>query len=324
MTIDRRDFLGKAGRTALGAVAVATTGASLASRAHAQAFPAHDVNWLIYQAPGGSIDTTARVMQPFLEKNGVKTSLDYVLGAGGRVARTKLFTARPDGYMMMSESAPGAAVDEVIGRTSYKASLFIPVFGWSVVSWQLCVAKDSPIRTFQNFIDECKKRRVVVATIGRGGSSHIQLAAIQRELDVPFGMVHFEGSGKAYPAVMGGHVDAAISGPGSGSRQRESLHFLGVTGEIREKALPDVPTLKEQGFAVTPIDQIWYAMVTPKVPDDRIAVLAGAFDKAFKDPTLWEQMEKVGEFLRLLSRPQIEQMVARQAIEIEKYKDVLG
>jgi len=57
---------------------------------------------------------------------------------------------------------------------------------------QLCVAKDSPIRTFQNFVDECKKRRVVVATIGRGGSSHIQLAAIQRELDIPFGMVHFE------------------------------------------------------------------------------------------------------------------------------------
>jgi tripartite-type tricarboxylate transporter receptor subunit TctC len=164
----------------------------------------------------------------------------------------------------------------------------------------------------------------VVATIGRGGSSHIQLAAIQRELDIPMGMVHFEGSGKAYPAVMGGHVDAAISGPGSGSRQRDSLHFLGVTGEIREKALPDVPTLKEQGFAVTPIDQIWYAMTTPKVPDERIAVLSDAFDKEFKDPMLWEQMEKVGEFLRLLSRPQIEQMVAKQAIEIEKYKDVLG
>jgi tripartite-type tricarboxylate transporter receptor subunit TctC len=65
-------------------------------------------------------------------------------------------------------------------------------------------------------------------------------------------------------------------------------------------------------------------MATPKVPEDRIAVLAAAFDKAFKDPTLWEQMEKVGEFLKLLSRPQIEQMVAKQVIEIDKYKDVLG
>ncbi len=55
---------------------------------------------------------------------------------------------------------------------------------------------------------------------------------------------------------MGGHVEVAISGPGSGSRMRDSLHFLGVTGAEREKALPDVPTLKEQGFQVTPIDQI--------------------------------------------------------------------
>jgi tripartite-type tricarboxylate transporter receptor subunit TctC len=322
-TIDRRDFLGKTGRAALGASATGALG-SLASPALAQSFPTHDIDWLIYQAPGGSIDTTARVMQPYLEKNGLKTNLDYVLGAGGRVARTKLFTAKPDGYMMMTESAPGAAIDEVIGRTSYKASSFVPVYGWSVLSWQLCVAKDSPIRTFQNFVDECKKRRVVVATIGRGGSSHIQLAAIQRELDIPFGMVHFEGSGKAYPAVMGGHVDAAISGPGSGSRQRESLQFLCVTGETREKALPDVPTLKEQGFAVTPIDQLWYAMSTPKVPNDRIAFLAGAFEKAFKDQMLWEQMQKVGEYIKLLDRPAIEQLIAKQVLQVEKYKDMLG
>src|SRR5262249_42503692 len=109
------------------------------------------------------------------------------------------------------------------------------------------------------------------------------LAALQKELNLPFGMVHFEGSGKAYPAVMGGHVDAAISGPGSGSRMRESLHFLAVTGEAREKALPDVPTLTQLGFRVTPIDQIWYAMATPKVPDERIATLSAAFAKAFED-----------------------------------------
>jgi tripartite-type tricarboxylate transporter receptor subunit TctC len=137
-------------------------------------------------------------------------------------------------------------------------------------------------------------------------------------------MVHFEGSGKAYPAVMGGHIDAAISGPGSGSRMRESLHFLAVTGEEREKALPDVPTLKELGFAVTPIDQIWYAMATPKVPDERIVILGNAFAKAFEDKMLWEQMEKVGEYLKLLTRPQIEVMVRKQSDVIEKYKDLLG
>ena len=316
--IDRRRFLAGAG------TAVAGVAAGRGPAAGQERFPAREVSWLIYQAPGGSIDTTARLIQPYLEKQGVKTSLDYAIGAGGRVARTKLFTARPDGYMMMTESAPGGAIDEVIGRTSYRARDFIPIYGWSVVSWQICVKKDSPIETFRQFADECRKRRVVVGTIGRSGSSHIQLAAIQKELSLPMGLVHFEGSGKAYPAVLGGHVDAAISGPGSGSRMRDSLRFLGVTGEEREKALPDVPTLKEQGFAVTPIDQIWYAMSTPKVPDDRIAALAAAFAKAFDDKELWEQMQKVGEYIRPLTRPQIEAMVQKQTDVIERYRDLLG
>ena len=323
LRIDRRGFLRNAGSAALGAT-VGSMGPLGSSARGQEKFPARDISWIIYQAPGGSIDTTARVIGPYLEKQGIKTSLDYVLGAGGRVARSKLHSARPDGYMMMTESAPGAAVDEVIGRAGYKASEFIPIYGWSVLSWQICVKKDSSIRTFQQFVDECKKRRVVVGTIGRSGSSHIQLAALQKDLNLPFGLVHFEGSGKAYPAVMGGHVDAAISGPGSGSRMRESLHFLAVTGQEREKALPDVPTLTELGFRVTPIDQIWYAMTTPKVPDDRIALLSGAFAKAFEDKMLWEQMQKAGEYLKLLTGQQAGDMVRKQAEVIEKYKDLLG
>ena len=138
--IGRRDFLGLVGKAALGATAAgAFEGASPALAQ--QHYPAQDISWLIYQAPGGSIDTTARIIQPYLEKQGVKTNLEYVLGAGGRVARTKLFTARPDGYVMMSELAPGGAIDEIIGRASYKSSDFIPIYGWSVVSWQLCVKK---------------------------------------------------------------------------------------------------------------------------------------------------------------------------------------
>ena len=55
-------------------------GRSAASAAAQDKFPVRDVNWIIYQAPGGSIDTTARVIQPYLEKQGIKTNLEYVSG----------------------------------------------------------------------------------------------------------------------------------------------------------------------------------------------------------------------------------------------------
>ena len=104
----RRDVLRNAGRLALGAAAAGSLGVPGVSVRAQEVFPSREVNWIIYQAPGGSIDTTARIIQPYLEKNGVKTSLDYVLGAGGRVARTKLYTARPDGYVMMTDPRPAA------------------------------------------------------------------------------------------------------------------------------------------------------------------------------------------------------------------------
>ena len=87
--------------------------------------------------------------------------------------------------------------------------------------------------------------------------------------------------------------------------------------------MPDVPTLKEQGFNVTPIDQLWYAMATPKTPSDRIQILSAAFEKAFQDKALHQQMNKAGEFIRLLNRAQIEELTVKQVETIEKFKDVL-
>src|SRR5262245_50331597 len=59
-------------------------------------------------------------------------------------------------------------------------------------------------------------------------------------------------------------------------------------------------------------------------PCHRIAMLSGAFAKAFEDQMLWEQMQKAGEYLKLLTRAQVEEMVGKQTDVIEKYKELLG
>src|ERR1700745_3053434 len=92
--INRRGFLRNVGSAAIG-VAATTSPPRSTSRAQ-ERFPAREINWIIYQAPGGSIDTTARIIQPYLEKNGVTTNLDYVLGAGGPVGGPSSPTRRPE------------------------------------------------------------------------------------------------------------------------------------------------------------------------------------------------------------------------------------
>ena len=96
--IDRRGFLRNAGGTALGAAAAGSIAQLTPSALAQEKFPARDINWIIYQAPGGSIDTTARIIQPYLEKHGVKTSLDYVLGARAAASRAASYT--PSGRMV--------------------------------------------------------------------------------------------------------------------------------------------------------------------------------------------------------------------------------
>ena len=68
--MDRRGFLVNAGKAALAGTAAGSMGQFGASALAQEKFPARDVNWIIYQAPGGSIDTTARIIQPISRSRG--------------------------------------------------------------------------------------------------------------------------------------------------------------------------------------------------------------------------------------------------------------
>jgi tripartite-type tricarboxylate transporter receptor subunit TctC len=257
----------------------------------AAAYPAQDLTWLLYQAPGGTVDVSTRLLQPFIERAGFKVKLVYSIGAAGRIARNRLFSARPDGYTIMTEVAPGAIIDELVYQVRYKADGFEPIFGWSNTGFQYCVKADSRIQTFADFVQETKRRRVTVGSFGRGGAHHLHILTMRRQLGLNFDIVHFEGSSPAYAAVLGGHID--VSGGGAASGQRVGggrLRFLAVTGPRREFALPNVPTLQEQGFDVTPVNQIFFAMTTPGIAAERMSVLRKAFADTIAQPGFAQQM----------------------------------
>jgi tripartite-type tricarboxylate transporter receptor subunit TctC len=286
----RRKFVTTSGGITLG-LAIGSMGGI----ARAASYPTRDITWIVYQRAGGGIDRTTRAIQPFLKAQGVSTRIEYLRGAGGRIARAKLFTAKPDGYLMMTDATPGPALGEVVFNGAYKTDKFTPIFGWNREGWQLCVKKDSPLRNLKDLIALSKKRPIKAATIGRGGGSHLQLAILRNRLNLNINMAHFHGSSAAYPAVFGGHVDVAMSGPGSGRRNLDNLHFLSVFREGGEPlTLPGVPSAKDQGFDIPSIDQVWYAHTAPGVPKDRVQRLREAFEKAFAEDNLNVMRKQTG------------------------------
>lgn len=298
--------------------------AALATPALGQGrFPQRDLTWLVYQSPGGSIDVTTRTIQPFLEARGFKSQLEYATGAGGRVARAKLASNRADGYTIMTEVAPAVSVDTALFEVPYTSATFAPIYGWQSAGGQLNVKKDSPIRTMADFVAECRKRRVVVASIGRGGAHHLQLLAMRRDLGVPFDIAHFNGSSAAYAQVIGGHVDASIGGPASGSRALDNLHIIGVFEPERARALPDHPTVAEQNLNVQLVAQLFFCSARAEVAADRRAALTTAFREAFRDPQLVERMNRQGEFPVLMEPERITEILAAEAALVQAFKDEL-
>jgi tripartite-type tricarboxylate transporter receptor subunit TctC len=286
-------------------------------------FPMRDLTWLIYQSPGGSVDVTTRIIQPFLEARGFKSQLDYATGAGGRVARTRLYTARPDGHTIMTEVAPGVSVDAALYDVPYAPRDFAPIYGWQATGGQLNTKKDSPIRTMADFVAECRRRRVVVGSIGRGGAHHLQLLAMRRDLGITFDIAHFNGSSAAYAQVIGGHIDASIAGPASASRALDNLQIVGVFEAQRATALPDSPTVAEQGLRVQNVSQMFFCSIRATVPADRRTALTNAFREAFREPELISRMERQGEFPVLMDPERIAENLRAEAALVDAFKDEL-
>jgi tripartite-type tricarboxylate transporter receptor subunit TctC len=316
MLITRRTLL-----KGVAAVAAAAPGAPAFAQA---SFPSRPVKWICFQAPGGSMDLTMRAAQPSLEAAGLKTQLTYVQGASGNIARTQLYTSPPDGYTLTVDTNPSEVLNEFVPGAAFKISETEPVYGWDVEGYQLCVKKGSTIRTFKDLLEFSKTRPVKIATIGRGGSSHLQLLVLKQATGINMELVHFSGSAQCYPQVIGGNVDAAIGGPASGVQAADQLQFLCVFRAEGEPALPDVPTLKAQGFDVQQVDQVWYTYAPPKTPEDRLAKLESIFAAAMHMPACAEAQGHAGfTQLTFLSRSDLRAVRERSYKLAMEFRDDL-
>jgi tripartite-type tricarboxylate transporter receptor subunit TctC len=297
-------------RSAVVAAAGVASPALVSRAAVAEDYPVQELTVIRHSAPGGLIDSTTRIAQPYLQEQGFKTTLEYVLGASGRIARSRLFRSKPDGYTIMIDTSP----DEVLGEV---------LFSWFVNAFNLFVPKASPFKTLDDLIKTARTRRVTVGTIGKGGAGHLQLAILKRRLNLDLQFVHFDGGAPAYTAAVGGHVEVAM-GAGIASAWSETINFLTVFRDGRDPALPDVLTIKELGHNVPAINQVLYANAGPGVPQERIAKLAGAFAMAFANHAHIEQQKKIQVYVTPLNSLDILRIVQKSGELVKEYKDVMA
>lgn len=315
----RREFLFK---TASGAVVLASPAIVCGSARAASDYPSQDLTWLVHNSPGGVIDNTTRVLQTSLEKYGFKSSIDYARGASGRIARAKLYRAKPDGYTIMTDTIPDGAIGEVIYHGQYRISEFEPIIGWYSNSFGLIVQPKSPLQTLGDFVKAARSGRVTVATFGKGSAAHLQMALLRNKYKLNIQFVHFDGGARAVAAVLGGHVQSGIVGTTLAAG--DTLKALAVFRDKRDPLLPKTATSAEQGYPVLSMNQIVYADAGPRVPSDRLAKLRGAFAKALADPAQIAQQKKVNVEVVPITSEELKKLSNTALDVVNEYKKELA
>jgi tripartite-type tricarboxylate transporter receptor subunit TctC len=283
------------------AVALAWMGATaIAGSARADDdYPNHPVRWLVGYPPGGSTDICARLIGQYLSDHlHQQFAIENKPGAGNNLATEMAAHSPPDGYTLFLVNPANA-----INATLYKNLTFnfiqdmAPVAGFIRVPNVMEVNPNVPAKTVAEFIAYAKANpgKVNMASSGIGTSVHLSGALFMMMTGVNMVHVPYRGASPALTDLLGGQVQVMFDNlPSSiGHIQGGRLRALAVTTAVRDKALPDVPTVGETvpGYEAS----AWFGVAAPKgTPRDVIAKLNKTVNAALADPDMQAKLAQLG------------------------------
>ncbi len=233
--------------------------------------------------PGGGWDQTGRTMQSELQDNDLLSDAQVINvgGAGGTVGLAQLATAtNPDTLMVMGYVMVGAIETNQSETTLEDVT---PIARLTEEPLVIVAPAESPYETVQDLVDDVVENGQGVSITGgsAGGVDHILAAQLLTEAGVPaaeiastLNYIPYSGGGESLAALLGNNVDAGISGVGEYAEQVNAgtLKALAVSSAERSPALPDAPTLTEQGIDLVLTN--WRGVVAPgSIDEDKAAAL---------------------------------------------------
>ena len=276
--------------------------AALAGRAPAQeAFPSRPLRFIVPFTPGGIADTMARVLgKAISDALGQPVVVENKPGGGTVIGTELAVRAKPDGYTLLLVSAPLATNPGLVAKLPYDALRELaPVIALSAQGVVVAVHEKQPYRTFAELVAAARKpdTELPYASAGNGTVMHLVGQLLNAEYQTRFVHVPYRGSAPALQDAAGGQVPMIID-PVSTSQaliRQGRLRALAVTNPTRLRLLPDVPTVRELGFAKAEAVAFSGVMVPAGTPPAVVARLNEAFNRAIELPDVRERLvEQLG------------------------------
>lgn len=280
---------------------IALVTALVAGAAVAQdAFPTRPIRLIVPVAAGGGIDTAFRAIAPaWGEALGQPVVVENRPGGGQVIGTDAVAKAKPDGYTLLAAGVP-IAFNTALGRKlPYDAVKDLTPIA-EVVSQPLLVVVHPaiPARSMADLVAYAKAQPqpLQYTTGGIGSYGHLWWEMLRAELKVPGQHVAYNGIAPALKDVMGGQVPLLIDAivPTGAQVRAGTVRGIAIVAKTRAKALPDLPTLTEQGFPGFDAAP-FYGVLGPAGMDAAVVrKLNATLVKTLQSPTVLAQLQEQG------------------------------
>jgi tripartite-type tricarboxylate transporter receptor subunit TctC len=282
-----------------GIAAVVSASALLGSNiASAQKdWPTKSVQLVVPFAAGGPTDTIARLIAvPMGQSLGQTVVVENVPGAGGTIASTKVARAAPDGYTIYIHHMGMATANALYDKLPYDPMTSFEYIGQVAdVPMVLLGKKDLPANNFKELEAYIKANgsKVTMANAGPGAVSQLCGLLFQSRMGVRLTNIPYKGTGPALTDLLGGQVDLLCD------QTTQTIPYIkdgrvkafGTTTMKRLPAIPNVPTLNEQGLKGFEV-KVWHGVYAPKgTPQPVLDKINAALKKALNTPDVKKRLE---------------------------------
>ncbi len=308
------------------AIALAFASVVLPTTAYAQSWPTRPVRLIVPYAPGGGVDTVARVLaQKLTEQLGGSFVVENRPGAAGVIATELVARSAPDGYTLLCSATDFGINPALRARLPYDPFKdFAYISQLASVQFILAGHPSVPVRNAKELIALARQRpgQLTYGSSGTGGGPHLAGALLQMMSGIRWTHVPFKGASPAMVAVFSGEIDFSFGAtigllePVRSGRVRA----IAVTGLKRFAELPNVQTVDESG--VPGYNAIgWYGFYAPAgTPAEILRRIHAETTKALGNAETKDRLARAGNEY-VMSTP--EEFIAFMHAEIAKWTKVV-
>jgi tripartite-type tricarboxylate transporter receptor subunit TctC len=262
-------------------------------------YPNRTVKLVVNLPPGGAVDTFARLLAPQLtEALGKPVVVENRAGAGGTIGSNFVAKAPADGYtvlMVYDTYAANPHVYKDLPFDTFKDLAAVTILASAPLA--IVVPSKLAAENLKEFTALSKSRPngLNYSSGGAGSSGHLTAELFASAVGANITHVPYKGGGPALMSVVSAETDMTLLGTTIVVPQIRNglLKAIAVTSKDRTQSLPDVPTVREQGYPEFEVNS-WYGVLVPAgTPRPIIDKVRNAFLTAMKHPPIIKRMAEL-------------------------------